>query len=54
VQLVERVPPIVADTSPIGYFFLSGGSRVTFATAIATTQTAEKAVEELKKRAAMT
>jgi len=49
---VERVRPIVADTSSIGFSFLTGGSRVTFATGMATTQAAEKVVEELKKRAA--
>jgi CO/xanthine dehydrogenase Mo-binding subunit len=50
---VERVRPIVADTSSIGFSFLTGGSRVTFATGMATTQAAEKVVEELKRRAAM-
>src|SRR5438034_5997146 len=50
---VERVGPSVADTSSIGFSFLTGGSRVTFATGMATTQAAEKVVEELKKRAAM-
>ncbi len=50
---VERVRPIVADTSSIGFSFLTGGSRVTFATGMATTQAAEKVVEELRKRAAM-
>ncbi len=50
---VERVRPIVADTSSIGFSFLTGGSRVTFATGMATTQAAEQVVEELKKRAAM-
>ncbi len=50
---VERVRPIVADTSSIGFSFLTGGSRVTFATGMAATQAAEKVVEELKKRAAM-
>ena len=50
---VERVHPIVADTSSIGFSFLTGGSRVTFATGMTTTQAAEKVVEELKKRAAM-
>jgi CO/xanthine dehydrogenase Mo-binding subunit len=50
---VERVRPIVADTSSIGFSFLTGGSRVTFATGMATTQAAEKVVEEMKKRAAM-
>jgi CO/xanthine dehydrogenase Mo-binding subunit len=41
---VERVRPIVADTSSIGYSFLTGGSRVTFATGMAATQAAEKVV----------
>ncbi|MGH7115703.1 MAG: xanthine dehydrogenase family protein molybdopterin-binding subunit, partial [Stellaceae bacterium] len=50
---VERVRPIVADTSSIGFSFLTGGSRVTFATGMATAQAAEKVVEQLKQRAAM-
>ncbi|MBO0736065.1 MAG: xanthine dehydrogenase family protein molybdopterin-binding subunit [Alphaproteobacteria bacterium] len=50
---VERVRPIVADTSSIGFSFLTGGSRVTFATGMAATQAAQKVVEELKRRAAM-
>jgi CO/xanthine dehydrogenase Mo-binding subunit len=50
---VERVRPIVADTSSIGFSFLTGGSRVTFATGMAATNAAEKVVEELRKRAAM-
>jgi CO/xanthine dehydrogenase Mo-binding subunit len=49
----ERVRPVVADTSSIGFSFLTGGSRVTFATGMAVTQAAEKVVVELKKRAAM-
>ncbi len=50
---VERVRPIVGDTSAIGYSFLTGGSRVTFATGMAVVQAAEEVVAELKKRAAM-
>ncbi len=49
----EQVRPIVADTSSTGYCFLTGGSRVTFATGMAVTQAAEKVVGEMKKRAAM-
>jgi CO/xanthine dehydrogenase Mo-binding subunit len=49
----EQVRPVVADTSSIGFSFLTGGSRVTFATGMAVTQAAEKVVVELKKRAAM-
>ena len=49
---VEKVRPIVADTSSIGYNFLTGGSRVTFATGMAVVQAAEASVEDMKKRAA--
>jgi CO/xanthine dehydrogenase Mo-binding subunit len=50
---VEKVRPIVGDTSSIAFSFLTGGSRVTFATGMAATQAAEKVVEQLKQRAAM-
>ena len=49
---VDRVRPIVADTSSIGYSLLTGGSRVTFATGMAVVQAAEKVVGELTRRAA--
>lgn len=48
----DRVRPIVADTSSIGYSLLTGGSRVTFATGMAVVQAAEKVVGELTRRAA--
>src|SRR6185312_10298660 len=48
----EKVKVVVADTSSVGFTFLPGGSRVTFATGMAVTQAAEKVVVELKKRAA--
>jgi CO/xanthine dehydrogenase Mo-binding subunit len=51
---IERVRPIVADTASIGYTFLTGGSRVTFASGMAVVQAAEQVVDELKKRAAVT
>ena len=50
---VSKVRATVADTASVGFTFLSGGSRVTFATGMAVTQAAEKVVDELKKRAAM-
>jgi CO/xanthine dehydrogenase Mo-binding subunit len=50
---VDKVRTIVADTGSIGFTFLTGGSRVTFATGMAVTQAAEKVVEDLKKRASM-
>ncbi|HZT89696.1 MAG TPA: xanthine dehydrogenase family protein molybdopterin-binding subunit [Stellaceae bacterium] len=49
----ERVRPVVGDTASIGFTFLTGGSRVTFATGMAVTQAAQKVVEQLKARAAM-
>ena len=51
---VERVRPIVADTSSVGYCFLTGGSRVTFATGMAVVEASRSVVNELKARAAKT
>ena len=50
----ERVRPLVADTDSIGYTFLTGGSRVTFATGMAAIEAAGKIVEQLRERAAKT
>ncbi len=50
---VESVRPIVADTAAIGFTGVTGGSRVTYATGMATVQAAEKVVEQLKQRAAL-
>ena len=49
----ERVRPVVGDTTAIGFSASTGGSRVTFAGGMAVTQSAQKVVEELKKRAAV-
>ena len=49
---VDKVRPIVADTSSIGYSFLTGGSRVTFATGMAVIQAAEDVVAQMRERAA--
>jgi CO/xanthine dehydrogenase Mo-binding subunit len=51
---IERVRPIVADTASVGYTFLTGGSRVTYASGMAVVQAAEEVVAQLKKRAAAT
>jgi CO/xanthine dehydrogenase Mo-binding subunit len=48
----EHVRTIIPDTSSIGFSFLTGGSRVTFATGMAATQAAERVVDDLKRRAA--
>jgi CO/xanthine dehydrogenase Mo-binding subunit len=50
----EKVRAIVTDTSSIGFTHLTGGSRVTFATGMATIQATERVVEQLKQRAALT
>ena len=50
---LDRVKPIVADTASIGFTHVTGGSRVTFATGMATVQAAEKVIEQLKGRAAI-
>src|SRR5271163_3889780 len=50
---LEKVKPIVADTASIGFTHVTGGSRVTFATGMATVQAAEKVIDQLKRRAAM-
>ena len=50
----EKVRPLVADTDSIGYTFLTGGSRVTFATGMAAIEAAGKVVEQLRERAAKT
>src|SRR5271163_2124369 len=50
---LEKVKPIVADTASIGFTHVTGGSRVTFATGMATVQATEKVIDQLKQRAAM-
>ena len=49
---VELVRPIVADTSSVGFSFMTGGSRVTFATGMAVIKAAEDVVRQLRERAA--
>ncbi len=47
-----KVRPIVGDTSSVGYNFLTGGSRVTFATGLAVVEAARDAVRQMCERAA--
>jgi CO/xanthine dehydrogenase Mo-binding subunit len=49
----SQVKAIVADTASVGYTHVTGGSRVTFATGMAVVEASKKAIEELRKRAAM-
>ena len=51
---VTDVRPIVADTASLGYTFLTGGSRVTFATGMAVIEASKKIALELRERAAKT
>ena len=48
----DRVRPIIADTSSIGFNFVTGGSRVTFATGLAVINATRDAIAQLKARAA--
>jgi len=48
----HKVKPIVADTASVGYTFLTGGSRVTFATGKAVVEAAQDVVSQLRARAA--
>ncbi|WP_374298193.1 xanthine dehydrogenase family protein molybdopterin-binding subunit, partial [Sphingomonas sp.] len=48
----NRVSVLIGDTATIGYSNLTGGSRVTFASAMVVTEATEKVITDLKIRAA--
>ncbi len=48
----SRISVLIGDTSSIGFSNLTGGSRVTFASAMVVTQSTEKVIGQLKERAA--
>ncbi len=48
----DKVRPIIGDTSSLGYTFLTGGSRATFSSGLATVEAAQEAIKELCVRAA--
>ena len=48
----DRIRPIIADTSALGFTFLTGGSRVTFASGMAVIEAARAAIEVMRERAA--
>lgn len=48
----RRVSVLIGDTATIGYSNLTGGSRVTFASAMVVTQATEKVIATLRERAA--
>ncbi len=47
----EKVRPVIADTASIGFNFVTGGSRVTFATGLAVVNSVRDMIRELKVRA---
>jgi CO/xanthine dehydrogenase Mo-binding subunit len=49
---LEKVRPIIGDTSALGYNFLTGGSRVTFSSGMAVVEAARDMVRQLRERAA--
>ena len=48
----DKVRPVIADTASIGFNFVTGGSRVTFATGLAVVNAVRDMIRELKVRAA--
>src|SRR5450432_3771582 len=48
----SKIQVLIGDTSSIGFSNLTGGSRVTFASAMVVTQSAEKVIKTLCERAA--
>jgi CO/xanthine dehydrogenase Mo-binding subunit len=49
---VEKVRPIIADTSNLGYTFLTGGSRTTFSSGMAAIEAAQDVISQLRERVA--
>jgi CO/xanthine dehydrogenase Mo-binding subunit len=48
----DKVRPIIADTASIGFNFVTGGSRVTFANGLAIINSVREVIGECKRRAA--
>ena len=49
---VERIRPLIGDTSTLGYTFLTGGSRTAFASGMAVVEAARDMIRQLCERAA--
>ncbi len=49
---LERIRPLIGDTSSLGYTFLTGGSRTTFASGMAVIEAARDLIGQLCERAA--
>ena len=50
---LDKVRPLIGDTSSLGFTFLTGGSRVTFSSGLAVIEAARDMVRQLRERAAM-
>ena len=50
---LDKVRPLIGDTSSLGFNFLTGGSRVTFSSGLAVIEAARDMVRQLRERAAM-
>jgi len=49
---LEKVRPIIGDTSTLGFNFLTGGSRVTFSSGMAVVEAARDLIRQARERAA--
>jgi CO/xanthine dehydrogenase Mo-binding subunit len=49
---LHKIRPLIADTSSLGYTFLTGGSRATFASGMAVIEAADDVVRQMRERAA--
>ena len=49
----HRIRPMIGDTGQLGYNFLTGGSRATFSSGMATVEAAKEVIGEACKRAAL-
>jgi CO/xanthine dehydrogenase Mo-binding subunit len=49
---LDKIRPIIGDTSSLGFNFLTGGSRVTYSSGMATVQAARDMIQQLRERAA--
>ena len=49
---LDKVRPVIGDTSALGFNFLTGGSRVTFSSGMAVIEAARDMIRQLRERAA--
>ena len=49
---LDKVRPIIGDTSALGYTFLTGGSRVTYSSGMAAVEAARDVIAQVRERAA--